>query len=88
MRQLQIVGYLQNLNALFTAPLDYHLWRLLDAQSPIASQLYEFLFLNFYSGRLVMRINYETLAQFLPVRFKQYFSDAKQQMSHAELRLP
>src|SRR4051794_11495300 len=51
--------YLQNLNALFTAPLDYALWRHLDERSPIASRLYEFLLLNFYSGTPVLRINYE-----------------------------
>ena len=38
--------YLQNLNAMFTAPLDYELWRFLDRRSPIASRLYEFLLLN------------------------------------------
>lgn len=75
--------YLKNLNALFTAPLDYELWRFLEARSPIASRLYEFLFLNFFSGMPFMRINYETLAQFLPVRPERYLSDAKRQMEPA-----
>src|SRR5207244_3871640 len=75
--------YLDNLNALFTAPLDYGLWRSLDGRSPIASRLYEFLLLNFYSGAPVLRINYETLAQFLPVRPERYPSDARRQLEPA-----
>src|SRR2546430_2647076 len=35
--------YLGNLNALFSAPLDYGLWQRLDGRSPIASRLYEYL---------------------------------------------
>jgi hypothetical protein len=75
--------YLQNLNALFTAPLDYGLWRSLDEHSSIASRLYEFLLLNFYSAVPSLRINYETLAQFLPVKPERYLSDAKKQMEPA-----
>lgn len=75
--------YLQNLNCLFTAPLDYQLWRSLDAQSPIASRLYEFLLLNFYSGLPVFRINYETLTQFLPIRPEKFLSHAQRQLEHA-----
>jgi hypothetical protein len=78
--------YLANLNALFTAPLDYELWRRLDEHSAIASQLYEFLLLNFYSGIPVLRINYAKLAQFLPVRAEKYASDARRQLDGA-LRL-
>ena len=66
--------YLANLNALFTAPLDYDLWRRLDEKSSIASRLYEFLLLNFYGGLPVLRIGYEKLAQFLPVRPERYES--------------
>jgi len=75
--------YLDNLNAMHTAPLHYELWRWLDDQSPIASRLYEFLLLNFYSGTPVLRINYETLAQFLPVKPEPYRSQAKQQFDPA-----
>lgn len=75
--------YLNNLNALFTAPLDYGLWRHLDAKSPIASRLYEFLLLNFYGKAPVLRINYETLVQFLPVRAERYRSSAKRQLESA-----
>jgi hypothetical protein len=75
--------YLDNLNAMFTAPLDYELWRWLDRQSPIASRLYEFLLVNFYSGTPVLRINYEKLAQFLPVKLERYRSDARRQLAPA-----
>jgi hypothetical protein len=75
--------YLSNLNALFTAPLDYELWRRLDEHSAIASRLYEFLLLNFYSGVPVLRINYAKLAQFLPVRAEKYTSDARRQLDPA-----
>lgn len=75
--------YLANLNALFTAPLDYEIWRRLDERSPIASRLYEFLLLNFYSGTPVLRINYAKLAQFLPVRPERYASDARRQLDVA-----
>jgi hypothetical protein len=75
--------YLQNLNAMFTAPLDYELWRFLDRKSPIASRLYEFLLLNFYCGTPQLRINYETLAQFLPVRPERYLSLARKQIDPA-----
>jgi len=75
--------YLENLNAFFTAPLDHDLWRALDVRSPIASRLYEFLLLNFYGGAPLLRINYENLAQFLPVRRERYASDAKKQLGPA-----
>jgi len=73
--------YRNNLNAMFTAPLDYELWRHLDQHSPIASRLYEFLLLNFYSGTPVLRINYETLVQMLPVHAERYRSDAEKQLT-------
>lgn len=75
--------YLSNVNAMFTAPLDYTLWRRLDEKSPIASRLYEFLLLNFFSNTPVLRINYETLARFLPVRPERYRSDAMRQLDTA-----
>lgn len=75
--------YLQNLNALFTAPIEYDLWRSLDAKSSIASRLYEFLLLNFYSGAPVLRINYENLVPLLPVRPEQYRSEAMRQLGPA-----
>jgi hypothetical protein len=75
--------YLDNLNAMFTAPLDYELWRWLDRQSSIASRLYEFLLVNFYSGTPLLRINYDKLAQFLPVKLERYRSDARRQLDPA-----
>ncbi|MCA9093704.1 MAG: hypothetical protein KDA68_09475 [Planctomycetaceae bacterium] len=75
--------YLDNLNSLFTAPLDYELWRALEQESPIASRLYEFLLINFFSGTPQLRINYSRLAQFLPVRIENYLSDARKQMEPA-----
>ena len=75
--------YLDNLNAMFTAPLDYELWKWLDRKSTIASRLYEFLLVNFYSGTPVLRINYEKLAPFLPVKLERYRSSAKRQLDPA-----
>ena len=72
--------YLANLNALFTAPLNYELWRALNKKSTIASRLYEFLLLNFYSGTPVLRINYSNLATFLPVKVEEYASKAREQL--------
>jgi hypothetical protein len=75
--------YIDNLNHMFTAPLDYELWRRLEDGSSIASRLYEFLLINFYSGTPILRINYEKLVQFLPVKAERYRSDAKRQLEHA-----
>ncbi|MBI1902937.1 MAG: hypothetical protein HYS13_17710 [Planctomycetia bacterium] len=75
--------YLENLNAYFTAPLDHDFWRFLDRRSTIASRLYEFLLLNFYSGTDLLRLNYPTLAQFMPLRPKRHFSEAQRQLDPA-----
>ena len=75
--------YLENLNALYSAPLDYRLWQMLDRKSPIASRLYEFLLFNFHTGTPLVRINYPNLAQLLPIRPEHYLSDAKRQMESA-----
>lgn len=75
--------YLANLNALFTAPLDYDLWRRLEDRSAIASRLYEFLLINFYNGSPTLRINYENLVQFLPVKPEKHPSQARQQLGPA-----
>ena|GEM_PF-1765212 len=74
--------FLTNLNALFTAPLDYTLWLSLNEHSTIASRLYEILTLYFYRTSPV-RINYATLAQFLPVAPERYQSQAIQQLDPA-----
>jgi hypothetical protein len=75
--------YLENLNALYSGPLDYALWRSLNETSLIASRLYEFLFLKFYGGRDFLRFNYPTLVQFIPVRTERYLSDARKQLDPA-----
>lgn len=75
--------YLNNLVAMFTAPLNYALWQWLNQRSPIASRLYEFLLINFYSDAPALRINYETLTKYLPVRPEHYRSDARRQLDPA-----
>ena len=75
--------YVENLNALYSGPLDYTLWRSLNDKSLIASRLYEFLFLKFYGGREMLRFNYATLVKFIPVRTERYLSDAKKQLQPA-----
>lgn len=75
--------YRQNLDAFFTAPLDFALWKHLEERSPIASRLYEFLLVNFYSDAPVLCLNYETLAQFLPVKAEKYLSSARRQFGSA-----
>src|SRR5439155_18949133 len=55
----------------------------LDAKSAIASRLYEFLLINFYSDAPALRINYETLAQYLPVKAEKYLSSARRQLGAA-----
>lgn len=75
--------YVDNLNALYSGPLDYTLWRSLNEKSLIASRLYEFLFFKFYGGRDFLRFNYPTLVQFIPVRTERYLSHAKKQLQPA-----
>jgi hypothetical protein len=75
--------YLDNLNTLYSAPIDYRLWKSLESRSPIASRLYEFLLVNLYSGAPVFRINYANLARLLPVRTERYLSDARKQLGPA-----
>jgi len=75
--------YLDNLNAMFTAPVDHELWRFLDKQSPIASRLYEFMLINFHVGTPQLKINYPRLAQFLPVRPERFLSGAQTQLDPA-----
>ncbi len=75
--------YLDNLNALYSGPLDYVLWRGLNEKSPIASRLYEFLFFKFFGAREILRFNYPTLVKFIPARTERYLSDAKKQLQPA-----
>jgi hypothetical protein len=75
--------YLENLNLLYSGPLDYDLWRSLNEKSLIASRLYEFLFLKFYGGHDLLRFNYPTLVKFIPVRTERYLSQAQKQLQPA-----
>lgn len=75
--------YLDNLNALYSGPLDYDRWRSLNSRSPIASRLYEFLFFKFYGGRESLRFNYPNLVKFIPARRERYLSDARKQLGPA-----
>jgi hypothetical protein len=75
--------YLDNLNALYCAPLDYALWRRLNEKSFIASRLYEFLFFKFYAGHPSLRFDYANLVKFVPARLERYASDAKRQLQPA-----
>src|SRR5262249_13562969 len=75
--------YRQNLDAFFTAPLDYALWKHLDQKSFIASRLYEFLLINLFGPAPVLKINYETLVRFLPVQAEKYRSQAERQLRDA-----
>jgi len=77
--------YLENLNALYSGPLDYTLWRTLNDKSFIASRLYEFLFFKFYGDREFLRFNYPTLVQFIPVRTERFLSHARKQMQPSSL---
>ncbi len=73
----------QNLDAFFSAPLDFALWKHLEQRSAIASRLYEFLLVNFYGDTPVLQFNYETLTQYLPVKAEKYLSSARRQMGDA-----
>lgn len=75
--------YLDNLNALYTAPLDHDLWRWLNRRSPIASRLYEYALVNFFRPVPLIRVNYSRLAQSLPVRVERYYSHARKQLDPA-----
>src|SRR5207237_9335544 len=75
--------YLDNLNALYSGPLDYDLWRSLNDKTLIASRLYEFLSFKFCSGHDVLRFNYPTLVKFIPARTERYLSDARKQLDPA-----
>jgi hypothetical protein len=58
--------YLESLNALHAAPLDYGLWKQLERVGPLASRLYEYLIPSFYK-RDVLELSYDRLASAMPV---------------------
>jgi hypothetical protein len=58
--------YLESLNALHAAPVDYELWKQLEQVGPLASRLYEYLIPSFYK-REVLELAYDRLASAMPV---------------------
>jgi hypothetical protein len=58
--------YLDSLNALHAAPVDYGLWKQLERVGPLASRLYEYLIPSFYK-REVLELAYDRLASAMPV---------------------
>ena len=74
--------YVANLNSLYSGPLHYATWLSLERESSIASRLYEFLLFNSKVSESV-RIDYNTLANFLPVKPERYLSQAERQMASA-----
>ncbi len=75
--------YLDNLRNRYAAPLNYGLWKALDAKSGIASRLYEYFLRAFYAGQDIYTVKYRTLAPFLPVKCLQYQSQAQDQFKAA-----
>ena len=72
--------YLNNLNSLYSGPLHHPTWLSLEAHSGIASRLYEFLLFN-AKATDCLRIDYATLASFLPIKLERYPSDAERQLA-------
>jgi hypothetical protein len=58
--------YLDSLNALHAAPVDYGLWKRLERVGPLASRLYEYLIPSFYK-RESLELAYDRLASAMPV---------------------
>jgi hypothetical protein len=58
--------YLDNLNALHAAPVDYVLWKQFERVGPLASRLYEYLIPSFFK-REILELAYDRLASAMPV---------------------
>jgi len=74
--------YVESLNAFHAAPIDYDLWRTLDAIGPLASRLYEYLVPSFYK-RDAMEVAYDRLAASMPVVAESRRSHAVRQFAPA-----
>lgn len=72
--------YLANLNSLYTGPLNYDLWQYLTNDSHIASRLFEYFTYNSAAGNSVIKVGYEKLTKFLPIRTEKYLSQAQKQL--------
>jgi hypothetical protein len=58
--------YLDSLDALHAAPVDYDVWKRLELIGPLASRLYEYLIPSFYK-RESLELAYDRLASAMPV---------------------
>lgn len=74
--------YLESLNALHSAPVDYELWKRLERVGPLASRLYEYLIPTFYK-REALEIAYDRIAAAMPVVAESRRSHAVRQFSPA-----
>jgi hypothetical protein len=74
--------YLDSLNALHSAPVDYPLWKRLERVGPLASRLYEYLLPTFYK-REAVELAYDRLASAMPVVAESRRSHAVRQFSAA-----
>lgn len=72
--------YVNSLNAMHTAPLDYGLWKRLEKVGPLASRLYEYLVPSFYQRDLI-EVSYDRLALAMPVVVEAKRSHAIRQFS-------
>ena len=74
--------YLDSLNALHSAPVDYALWKRLEQVGPLASRLYEYLIPAFYK-RETLEAAYDRLAAAMPVVAESRRSHAVRQFAGA-----
>lgn len=72
--------YLESLNVLHSAPVDYELWKRLEKVGPLASRLYEYLLPSFYK-REALELGYDRLAAAMPVVAESRRSHAVRQFS-------
>ncbi len=74
--------YLKSLNELHAVPVDYDLWKELEAVGPVASRLYEYLLPSFYK-RDTLELSYDRLAPAMPVVVESRRSHAIRQFTPA-----
>jgi hypothetical protein len=74
--------YLDSLNALHAAPVDYDLWKQLERVGPLASRLYEYLIPSFYK-REILELSYDRLTSAMPVVSESRRSHAIRQFAPA-----
>jgi hypothetical protein len=74
--------YLDSLNALHSAPVDYELWKRLEKIGPLASRLYEYLLPAFFK-REALELAYDRLTTAMPVVAESRRSHAIRQFAPA-----